>query len=332
MDSNFVLIMLLVATLTGICVVAFAGPSPEKARRRRVANIRGRHSESADALLEARMRKAISNRVTGGEGKMLVSLVPNPENLAKRLRMTGKKWTLSQYLTTCAGIFLFVVAMLQLRGFPFLFALMFGMAAGLGLPHWWVGRLITKRVNAFTVKFPDALDLLTRGLRSGLPIAETLGIVSSEIPGPVGEEFKLITERIKIGKTMEQALQETADRLGTPEFQFFVITLSIQRETGGNLAETLSNLANVLRQRAQMKLKIRAMSSESKASAYIIGVLPFLVFGMICYINYNYMSPFFTPDPAGIFGLSLMQVIGIGGLCWMSIGAFIMAQMVNFEI
>jgi tight adherence protein B len=209
---------------------------------------------------------------------------------------------------------------------------MFGLAAGLGLPHWWVGRLVKKRVNKFTTKFPDALELLTRGLRSGLPIAETLGIVSSEIPGPVGEEFKLITERIKIGRTMEQALQETADRLGTPEFQFFVITLSIQRETGGNLAETLSNLATVLRQRAQMKLKIRAMSSESKASAYIIGCLPFLVFGLISYINFNYMSPFYTADPAGIFGLSLMQVVGIGGMCWMGIGAFIMAQMINFEI
>ena len=108
--------------------------------------------------------------------------------------------------------------------------------------------------------------------------------------------------------------------------------VSIQRETGGNLAETLSNLATVLRQRSQMKLKIRAMSSESKASAYIIGVLPFLVFGMICYINFDYMKPFFTPDPVGIFGLSTMQVIGIGGMCWMGIGAFIMAQMINFEI
>ena len=88
----------------------------------------------------------------------------------------------------------------------------------------------------------------------------------------------------------------------------------------------------MLRQRAQMKLKIRAMSSESKASAYIIGALPPLVFGMICYINFNYMTPFFTPDPAGLFGLSTMQVIGIGGACWMGIGAFIMAQMVNFEI
>jgi tight adherence protein B len=332
MDGNFILILVLVVTLIGVVAVAFAGPSPEKARKRRVALIRGRHSDSAEALLEARMRKAISNRMPGNEAKMLVSLIPNPENLTKRLRMTGKKWTLSQYMTGSAITFLLITMFLMLRGFPFLFALMVGLAAGLGLPHWWVGRLIKGRINKFNAKFPDALELLTRGLRSGLPIAETLGVVSSEIPGPVGEEFKLITERIKIGRSMEQALQETADRLGTPEFQFFVITLAIQRETGGNLAETLSNLATVLRQRAQMKLKIRAMSSESKASAYIIGVLPFLVFGMICYINFDYMSPFFTPDPAGVFGLSTMQVIGIGGMCWMGIGAFIMAQMVNFEI
>ncbi|UZW53785.1 type II secretion system F family protein [Sphingobium sp. JS3065] len=332
MNGNLILIAVLLATMLGLIAMAFAGPSPDKARKRRMELIRGRHSDSADAILEARMRKAISNRPAGTESTMLVSLVPNPENLAKRIRMTGKKWTVSQYMTSCAVIFLALCAILMLRGFPPLFAVMLGLAAGLGLPHMWVSRLINKRVQKFTSKFPDALELLTRGLRSGLPIAETLGVVSSEVPGPVGEEFKLITERIKIGKTMDQALQETADRLGTSEFQFFVISLAIQRETGGNLAETLSNLATVLRQRSQMKLKIRAMSSESKASAYIIGVLPFTVFGLICYINFEYMSPFFTPDPAGLFGLSTMQVVGIGGMCWMSIGAFIMAQMINFEI
>ncbi len=332
MDGNFFLIMVLLMTLAGLGVMAFAGPSADKAQKRRVATIRGRHSDSAEALLEARMRKAIANKSAVGDMQMLVSLVPNPDNLAKRIKMTGKKWTLSQYMTANAIIFMMVTALLALRGWPFLMALMLGLAAGLGLPHLWIGRLINKRIAQFTAKFPDALELLTRGLRSGLPISETLSVVSTEIPGPVGEEFKLITERIKIGKSMDQALQETADRLGTPEFQFFVITLSIQRETGGNLAETLSNLATVLRQRAQMKLKIRAMSSESKASAYIIGVLPFLVFGLISYINFDYMKPFFTPDPAGVFGLSLMQVIGIGGMMWMSIGAFIMAKMVNFEI
>jgi tight adherence protein B len=184
--------------------------------------------------------------------------------------------------------------------------------------------MIKRRVNKFTVSFPDAIELMVRGLRSGLPITETLGIVAGEVPGPVGIEFRMVADKMKIGRTMEAALQDTADRLGTPEFQFFVITLAIQRETGGNLAETLSNLADVLRKRAQMKLKIRAMSSESKASAYIVGSLPYIVFGLVYFINPKYMAGFFT-DPRLI-------VAGIGGVIWMSIGALVMAKMVSFEI
>jgi tight adherence protein B len=134
----------------------------------------------------------------------------------------------------------------------------------------------------------------------------------------------MVSDKMKIGRTMEVALQETADRLGTPEFQFFVITLAIQRETGGNLAETLSNLSDVLRKRAQMKLKIRAMSSESKASAYIVGSLPFVVFSLVWMINPRYMGGFFTDER--------LMVAGIGGIIWMAIGALIMAKMVNFEI
>ncbi len=331
MDSQLILMTLLGISLIVVFAVVLLGPSADKARTRRMALIRGRHSDSADAILEARMRKAISNRTTE-DMKLLVSLIPNPENLAKRIRMTGKKWTLGQYMTACAGIALSVAAYLVLRGYAPLTILFVGLAAGLWLPHIYVGKLINKRIAQFTKYFPDALELLVRGLRSGLPISETMGIVATEIPGPVGEEFKLINERMKIGRTMDQALQETADRLGTPEFQFFVITLAIQRETGGNLAETLANLANVLRQRAQMKLKIKAMSSESKASAYIIGALPFIVFGLISWINYDYMAPFYNGDPAGMLGLSLMQIIGLGGMCWMGIGVFIMAQMINFEI
>jgi tight adherence protein B len=163
-----------------------------------------------------------------------------------------------------------------------------------------------------------------RGLRSGLPVTETLGIVASEVPGPVGYEFKGVIDRIKVGKTMEDALQDTGDKLGIEEFNFFTITLAIQRETGGNLAETLSNLADVLRKRAQMKLKIRAMSSESKASAYIVGSLPFLVFGAIMYVNPDYMGGFFTDDR--------LIIAGLGAGVWMGIGVFIMAKMVNFEI
>ena len=163
-----------------------------------------------------------------------------------------------------------------------------------------------------------------RGLRSGLPITETMAVVGNEVPGPVGEEFRSVADKMKIGRSMDVALQDTADRLGTPEFQFFVITIAIQRETGGNLAETLQNLATVLRQRGQMKLKIRAMASESKASAYIIGSLPFIVFVMIWFINGGYMQTFFTDQR--------LMVAGGGGLIWMGIGAYIMAQMINFEI
>jgi len=140
----------------------------------------------------------------------------------------------------------------------------------------------------------------------------------------VGEEFRAVSDKMKIGRSMDAALQETADRLGTPEFQFFVITIAIQRETGGNLAETLANLADVLRKRGQMKLKIRAMSSESKASAYIVGALPFIVFTLISIINREYMANFFTDER--------LMVVGMGGLLWMGIGGFIMAKMVSFEI
>ena len=184
--------------------------------------------------------------------------------------------------------------------------------------------VVSKRITDFTTKFPEAIELLVRGLKSGLPVSETLMVVSREIAGPVGEEFKIVTEKIKIGKTMEDALQDTADRLGTPEFQFFVITLAIQRETGGNLAETLSNLAEVLRKRAQMKLKIRAMSSESKASAYIVGSLPFVVFGLVWSVNPEYL--------AGFFSEQRLIIAGLIGLVWMGIGVAIMAKMVSFEI
>ena len=150
------------------------------------------------------------------------------------------------------------------------------------------------------------------------------GAASTEIPGPVGVEFRQVIERIRIGKSMEAALQESADTMGTPEFQFFCITLAIQRETGGNLAETLANLSEVLRKRAQMKLKIKAMSSEAKASAWIVGALPFIVFGLIYFMNPDYL--------AGFFSNPTLMITGIGGLVWMGIGVFIMSRMVNFEI
>ena len=302
--------------------MAFAGPSAAKESARRLQAVRFRHSESTTDRVEAQLRKAVASRkpklhqIAGSESRIAA--------LALRLHRTGKGWTLSQYVYASVGLALSVTVLVYLKSGAAMLSLGVGLLVGAGLPHMIVGHFIKKRGNDFTAKFPDAIELLVRGLRSGLPVTETLGVVSTEVPGPVGEEFKLVTDRIRVGKTMEDALQETADRLNTPEFSFFCITLAIQRETGGNLAETLSNLADVLRKRAQMKLKIKAMSSESKASAIIVGSLPFIVFGLVYWMNPTYLGGFFTDDR--------LIVTGLGGLTWMGIGVFIMAQMVNFEI
>ena len=307
----------------GMVVFAFAGPSPQRAQTRRIAALRERHGDGA-VVAEAQMRKITAGRAQTKTDVAFGRLLPNPAQLAKRLAMTGRDWTVGQYGMVSAGLIVVVAALLWLKGAPILLALLVGLAVGAGLPHWLVGFFINRRIARFTAKFPDAIELLVRGLRSGLPVTETIGVIGSEVEGPVGEEFRMVSDKMKIGKSMDSALQDTADRLGTPEFQFFVITIAIQRETGGNLAETLANLATVLRQRGQMKLKIKAMSSESKASAYIVGSLPFIVFVMIWMINATYMQGFFV-EPRLI-------IAGIGGLLWMGIGVFIMAKMVSFEI
>jgi tight adherence protein B len=306
-----------------IVALALSGPSVAKASGRRLDKVKNRYGVSGDGIIETQMRKITNNRDTRMDG-FIQQILPRPAILRKRLDMTGKNWTLGKYAGTSLVIMLVIAGFASLKGAPIPLALIGGIAVGLGIPHKLVGMQIAKRTKMFNARFPDAIDLMVRGLRSGLPISETLGIVSSEIPDPVGSEFRGVSDRIRIGKTMEASLEETADRIGTPEFQFFCITLAIQRETGGNLAETLSNLSEVLRKRAQMKLKIKAMSSESKASAYIIGALPFLVFGIIYTVNNAYMGQFFTDQR--------LIVAGLGGMVWMSIGAFIMAQMINFEI
>ena len=320
--------LLWIISIGGVGALALAyfamrGPSASKALKRRVELVKERHGDIVAGNAQAQIRKLMAQRA-GRIESFASTLIPKPALLRKRLEMTGKDITLGKYAVICLTITLLAVAGTIAKGGPILLALFLGLFLGIGLPHFIIGRMILRRVKKFTSNFPDAIELMVRGLRSGLPITETLGIVAGEIGGPVGIEFRAVSDKMKIGRTMEAALQETSDRLGTAEFQFFVITLAIQRETGGNLAETLSNLADVLRKRAQMKLKIRAMSSESKASAYIVGSLPFVVFTLVYMINPNYMHGFFSDQR--------LMVAGIGGMIWMGIGAAIMAKMVNFEI
>ena len=318
-------IMILVfgaALILAMIAFAFTGPNPGREAARRLQAVRLRHSDSAIDKVEAQFRKAVAARKpttfrTDGQQS-------RREALRLRLLRTGKGWTVQQYATWSIGLLAAMTVLIWLKSGSLVFGLAVGVMIGGGLPHMVVNFHVGRRLNKFISKFPDALELLVRGLRSGLPVSETLNVVVSELPGPVSEEFKLVTDRIRLGRTMEEVLQDAADRLNIAEFSFFCITLAIQRETGGNLAETLSGLADVLRKRAQMKLKIKAMSSESKASAYIIGSLPFIVFALIYSINPKYMGRFFVDER--LIGT------GIGAFVWLSLGAFIMSRMINFEI
>jgi tight adherence protein B len=322
---SFTILLLIagVAASAMLAISAFSGPSAGKLVSRRLEDLRERHSRSSDVAAQAQLKRIFAQRQNRGDG-FAKRFIPNPALLQLRLNQTGLNWTLAQYLLGSAGLTLAAFGAMAFKGLPLILAIPVSLLLGIALPHFVIGKLIKRRVNKFTARFPDAIELMVRGLRSGLPISETIGIVAEELQPPVGTEFRTVADKMRIGRTMDVALQETANRLGTAEFQFFVISLAIQRETGGNLAETLSNLADVLRKRSAMKLKIRAMSSESKASAYIIGALPFIVFGLIWFINGKYMQNFFVDER--------LMIVGAGGLVWMGLGGFIMAKMINFEI
>jgi hypothetical protein len=169
-----------------------------------------------------------------------------------------------------------------------------------------------------------ALDLIVRGIRSGLPATEAMNMIGEEIAEELGAEFRQICDQLKIGVNLDEALWTCAKRLRIPEFNFLVISMAIQQETGGNLAEILEKLGEMVRRREQMRLKIKAMSSEARASAMIIGSLPFIMGTIISIVNPTYLQPLFS-DPRG---LTMIAV----GVCSLLVGLGVMAKMVRFDI
>jgi len=204
-----------------------------------------------------------------------------------------------------------------------LIALAGGFAAGLGLPRWVLGFLAKGRTKKFTEAFSDAIDIIVRGIKSGLPVHDCLKIIGKESPEPLGGEFRTLTENIAMGVPIDAALEKMYERMPTNELRFFAIVLGIQAKTGGNLAEALGNLSTVLRARKLMKEKIKALSAEAIASASIIGCLPPGVVILISVTSPAYMKPMFT-DPRG-------HLMILGGLLWMTMGILVMRKMINFK-
>jgi len=195
---------------------------------------------------------------------------------------------------------------------------------GLGAPSWFVGMYKTRRQKKFGKEFANAIDVIVRGVKSGLPVNECLKIIAMESPKPVNEEFHQLTEGIKIGLSLEQALNRMYERMPLQEVNFFAIVLLIQQKTGGNLAEALGNLSNVLRGRKLMFAKVKALSAEAKASAMIIGSLPFLVMGAVKMASPEYLDPLFTTKTGNF--------ILLGAGLWMGTGIMVMKKMIAIKV
>jgi len=244
--------------------------------------------------------------------------------LRARLEQAGLKWSPVQFWIFSAILGGIAVALTFVTGQNILLVIAAGVIGGLGLPRWFLGMARSRRQKKFTANFADALDVIVRGIKSGLPLNECLKIIAREGETPVKEEFQILIEGIAVGVDTDEGLRRMLRRMPLPELNFFAIVLAIQSKTGGNLAEALSNLSGVLRARRMMREKVSALSSEAKASAMIIGSLPPGVAAMVSVISPEYIAPLFTT--------SIGQLVLLGGVSWMAIGVFIMRQMINFKM
>jgi tight adherence protein B len=218
------------------------------------------------------------------------------------------------------GVVVFVLLFLVTEWY---YAAIFGATAGYLLPKMYLKRRRKSYQNKFLDELPNAVEAIVRGVKSGLPLNDSMRVVAKEVKEPVKSEFQRVLDQQSVGKSMTEAVQILFDRVPLPEVNFFVVVITVQQQAGGNLSEALGNLAKVLRNRKKMKAKIKAMSSEAKASAGIIGSLPFIVALLVTLTTPTYLLPLFT-DPTGQLMLGIAAVL-------MSIGIFIMKKMVEFD-
>jgi tight adherence protein B len=243
--------------------------------------------------------------------------------LSLRLSQAGLSWSKRQFILISAGLGLAAVAVGFTMGLGPLTAAGLGFAAGFGLPRWMLGFLKKRRERRFIDGFADAVDVIVRGVKAGLPLGDCLKVIASDAQEPVKSEFRGIVETQTIGMPLGEACTRLYENMPLPESNFFGIVVSIQQKAGGNLSEALGNLSRVLRDRKKMQAKIRAMSMEAKASATIIGALPIAVMILVYITSPNYIELLWTT--------SLGRLMLAGCVVWMTIGVFVMKKMINFD-
>jgi tight adherence protein B len=243
--------------------------------------------------------------------------------LAVKIAQAGLSWSKRQFFLISAsiGVALFLVGLLTAGGLPP--ALGLGFAGAFGFPLWMLRFLKKRRENKFLNGFPDAVDIIVRGVKAGLPLLDCLKMITIDAPEPVRSEFRAVIETQAIGIPLGEACGKLYERMPVAEANFFGIVISIQQKAGGNLSEALGNLSRVLRDRKKMKAKIQAMSQEAKASASIIGALPIAVMTMVYITSPVYISLLFT-EPLG-------NVMLACSAAWMTMGVLVMKKMINFD-
>jgi len=320
-------ISVVIGVMTGLTLLlVYVAVAPGGTRRyaRRLQEVTARRPEVRAAVDKER---SLSRResATPGMDRFFSRLVPRRQALVDRLSKTGREVSVGQYVLITIGAILAVAVpiFIFLRLSPPL-CLLIGVAVGTYIPHYVVGSMGRRRTNRFIGLFPEAIDLMVRALRAGLPISEAIVNAGQEIGDPVGSEFRGLEAGMKLGRDLDSLLWEIARRIDIPEFRFFIIALNVQRETGGNLAETLANLSDVLRRRRAMKAKVRAMASEARTSTWILGSLPVGVTMILMVSSPTYIAPMFS-DVRGLF----MTGVAVGMLL---LGVAIMVRMGQFEI
>jgi tight adherence protein B len=243
--------------------------------------------------------------------------------LRRRLEQAGLSISPRTFWLICATAALVAIGVCLLTHQAWFATIAAGFVIGLGLPRWVLSFLRKRRVKAFTAEFANAIDVIVRSVRSGLPTNEALKIIAHESPNPVGGEFSKLVEGLKVGVSLDQGLKRMFESMPTAEVSFFGIVMTIQQKSGGNLSEALSNLSGVLRDRKRLQGKIKAMSSEAKASAMIIGSLPPVVMGLVWMSTPSYIDSLFTER--------MGNLMLAGCAVWMSVGIFVMKKMIDFK-
>jgi len=279
---------------------------PEPAARRAEKNQRSRREQVESSLREIEARQK--------EKKI---------NLNTRLTQAGLDWTPQKFLIVSAIVGMLFFGIALVIGGGLLGAVGMGFAGGFGLPRWALGFLKKRREKKFLRALPDAVDVIVRGIKAGLPLFDSIKVVAADAPEPLRSEFKAIIETQAIGMPLGDACARMFERMPVPEANFFGIVIAIQQKSGGNLSEALGNLSKVLRDRKKMAEKIQAMSMEAKASASIIGALPPIVMLLVYLSTPDYISLLWT-HPTG-------QLMLVGCAIWMSMGIMVMKKMINFD-